>query len=644
MRKREPMKTSTKIFISLSVLFLGFLVWELYPSIIPVLTHKTHQGLLSAFFLNTHQPANRALYITSHSGTETITPTGIVLLALIGALLVTLRFMKPGTSNAHGSAKPATRKEARQFRPRRALAFVQTPPFSRRTQAVIVYQPPHKQHQLEQRLLLGRYHGRDISLSQEQQQQYVLLTARIGAGKTAGPIMRNLLRERGLRSLFITDAKGELVALTAGWLSQFLEVRVFAPLDASKSDGYNPLTHVNTVQDALQLSQCWASNTGGGEGHGADAKFWMSMVVRALNACILHLRATEPNAPFSRLAELLSQHTYEELRRILMATKSQKAKREAIAFFDGLDRNDKLVAGMMADLGNRFQLFLDDQACQATSANAIDFAAMAERPIALFLEIPPYGAEMCAPLFATMIMQMWTEWEIRAGKEPDRMLPLPIQCYLDEFANLGKIYNLSTHFTTMRAMGIGLFIVIQSFSQIKALYGEAMRDIMLTNCGTHLLLPGGGDEECHYYSRRIGDTTVRTMSQTSTPIGWGTSQTSYTESEVRRPLYKPEELRTMAQNEMLVLPARHPAMIVKTMPYDRDREVRKRAGLPFPHTTVYATPPDPNNPGRPTGGLTGGQLPGPAGQQGSNAGRVVNANPADDNDDDENLWPGYAPE
>ncbi len=634
------MKPITKIFCGLLVLFLGFLTWELYPSIAAVVTHKTHQGLLSAILLNTDQPANRALYTTSSGGGEQITLTGVILLVLIGALLVCLTFMKPGTTGSHGTAKNATRRDMRNFRPRRSFAFVQAPVAPR---AVAAYQPPRKQRQVEQRLLLGRYQGRDISLSQEQQQQYVLLTAMIGMGKTAGPIMRNLLREQGLRSLFITDAKGELVPLTAGWLSQFYQVIVFAPLDASQSDGYNPLKHVNSAQDAMQLSQCWAYNTGGGEGHGADAKFWMSMVIRALNACILHLRATEPDAPFSRLAQLLSQHTYEEFKRVLLATKSAKAKAEAVAFFDGMDRNDKLIAGMMADLGNRFQLFLDDEACQTTSYNSIDFKAMAERPIAFYLVIPTYGAELCAPLFATLIMQMWTEWEIRARKEPDRKLPLPVQCYMDEFANLGKIYQLSTHFTTMRSMRIGLFIVLQSFSQIKDLYGEPMRNVMLTNCGTHLLLPGAGLEECEYYSRRIGDTTVQTTAQTVTGGDlFGGGQRSYTTSETRRRLYTPEELRTMSQNEMLVLPARHAPMIVKTIPYDHDREVRDRANLPFVHATVRPEPPDPFGPSGPAAG-PGEQLPGPGGpaQAGGNTGRVVNANPDEDDDD---SWPGYAPE
>lgn len=469
----------------------------------------------------------------------------------------------------------------------------------------------------EQRLLLGTYGFSTITLSQALQQQNVLLTAMIGSGKTFGLIMRNLLRECGRRSLFISDVKAELVRKCAGYLSRFYEVWVFSPLDASQSDGYNPLMHIHDAQDALQFAQTWASNTGGapGEIKGGDAKFWMAMVIRAINMAVLHLRAAEPDAPFSRLADILSQYTYEELRAVFANTPSQLARREARQFFDGLDRNDKIIAGLMADLGTRFQLFLNDNARQTTAHNTIDFVAMAERPVALFLAIPPRGAEMCAPLFACFMSHMWTEWEMRAERAPGGVLPMKIECYMDEFANLGRIYNFKEHLTTMRHTDVGLIIVIQSFSQINDLYGQAVRNILQTNTGTHLLLRGAGLEETEYYSRRIGDTTVQTTSTTTRGSGLMAEHT-FTTSETGRRLYKPEELRTMEQNKMLVLGSSAHPIMVSTKSYERDRAVRDLADLPFAHVVVrpqpYVPPAAPSSSTAPRGAVGG---PGAGGQQ-----------------------------
>ncbi len=597
------------LFILLAAL-ASWMTWYWYPVWYPYVTHQKTHGLINAVFLARPDPSRAINYPDGMP-----TPATWILLVLLLLVGITVYGLTTGTSSVHGSARRANRRDTRHYRahrgnrrtlrPPRGLAVMLAPGGMR----LVSYRPGWlrlKAQDKEQRLLLGSYGLTTISLPQWLQQQNVLLTAMIGSGKTFGLIMRNLLRECGRRSLFISDVKAELVRKCAGYLSRFYEVWIFAPLKASESDGYNPLMHVHTTQDALQLAQCWASNTG--DGKGSDAKFWMLLVIRALNAAILHLRAAEPGAPFSRLADLLSQSTYEELRSILMASPSQIARREARQFFDALDRNEKIVAGLMADLGNRFQLFLDDNVRQTTAYNTIDFTAMAERPVALFLAIPPRGAEMCAPLFACFMSHMWNEWELRAEQEPGGVLPLNIQCYLDEFANLGKIYNFKEHLTTMRHTGVGLILVLQSFSQIDDLYGKPLRNILLANTGTHLLLRGAGQEATEFYSRRIGDTPVKTTSSTTSGTGLFSGRRSFTTSETRRRLYTPEELRTMKQNQMLVLGSAAPPMMVSTKSYEQDRVVRHLADLPFSRVTVRPepyTPPSPGNSAAPHPPLAG---------------------------------------
>lgn len=348
-------------------------------------------------------------------------------------------------------------------------------------------------------------------------------------------------------------------------------------------------------------------------------------------------------------------YAYDELKAVLLAAKSDKAKRQAYVFFTEMDKHDKLQSGMMADLGNRFQLFLDDEAVKATSYNTIDFRTMTERPIALFLQIPARMASLCRPLFSVFIMQMWNEWEARAEEEPNGKLPFKIECYMDEFANVGHIPDFENHYTTMRDLGIGLLLVIQAHEQLSKLYGDQLRKVFLTNCGTHVLLPGGGLEECEYYSKRIGDTTVQSTSHTVKGGGlFGGGEHSMTTSEKTRPLYTVGELRVIPEGQMLMMPAQLAPLMLKIVPYYEDREVRERADLPYAHVTVRqepatSTPPTrPNSrPTTPSSGPTMGtwgktpprptQLP--PWQRGGNTGRVVNSNP-----DDDDSWPPYAPE
>lgn len=609
---------------------IGFFGWYYLPLFWPYITHQKTHGLLLAFLDYQKQPGRA---ITDSASMPT--PTGIVLLLVLGMTGIRVWIaMQWKTSKVHGSAGKATRRDTRQYHAPRRFAFagaVAAPPAST---ALAPVRSQKRGRKPEQWMILGRYQGQIISLSQKQQCENVALTAPIGAGKTVLVILRNLLREVGLRSLFIADVKAELVRKAAGYLSQFYTVWIFAPGRASQSNGYNPLAHVKDIRDAQALADCWLENTGKDKGN----DFWMKATRRLFVAAILHLRATEPHAPFHRLADILSGMTYEEQKRLLTKSPHSTAREQARTAFDSMDKNERMAGAIMADMGTRFDLLMDSEIQKATSYNDIHFAAMAEKPVALFLSIPPRDTERCHALMAVFTMQMFSEWEARAEVAPGGRLPLPIQCYLDEFANLGHIYGLTGHLTTMRHIGVGLLLVLQAFSQLDERYGMAVRKTVLTNCTTHLLLPGAGLEECEYYSARIGDTTVQTTSRTSTPGGYFSQQHSYTTGETRRRLYTPDELRTMEQGTMMVLGSSSQVMMVQTTPWYQDKETRSRADQPFSHTSVQVDVEAEDDTSGPSSG-TPAPLPGLS-APGGNTGRVVDA----DQDDDAGSRSFFAPE
>src|SRR5579859_6863638 len=93
-----------------------------------------------------------------------------------------------------------------------------------------------------------------IALNQRQQESHVLLVAPTGNGKTSCIIIPNLLYENGRRSLFINDIKGELVDKCAGALAQRHHCFIFAPTRPARSHHYNPLAHVQDMNDAEDLA------------------------------------------------------------------------------------------------------------------------------------------------------------------------------------------------------------------------------------------------------------------------------------------------------------------------------------------------------------------------------------------------------
>jgi type IV secretion system protein VirD4 len=576
------MKWPRKVFFLLLLALIGWLVVWLYPFVQPLLQHPPKSGWLTLIVHN---------LLTSKQNQDLIhSPMLWILLCIGGLMLLMMEIeMRTRRTDTHGSAHPATRSEIRPF-----VHITQRFPRVPRLPHVPLPRvgsskhPAKRQRSVpEARLVLGTSRGKVISLSEEQQESNVFLVAPIGAGKTSLIVIRNILRERGTRSLLIPDVKGELVRVTAGAVAGHHEVRVFDPVHPDRSDGYNPLAYIHTIEDAQEYARCWVANTGK-----SPEEFWLDAARDLMAWTMMHLSAAEPQAPFGRIADILCGLTYPRLKSAFLTSPAQKVRELALPFFDYMDKNPKLIGSLMVDLSTRFQLLVSDHVRDITARNEIDFLAMTERPVALYLSIPRRYAERYQPLLACMVMQMFATWEEQADTSPTGRLPHQIMCYMDEFANLGYIPNMSGYITTARHTGVGILLAVQNYAQLDEKYGRAVRESILTNTKTHLLLPGGGLEETEYYSRRIGNTTVRTETHSVSGSGIEKRET-WTQGETGRRLMTPDELRTMAADEMLMINATTAPMVLRTTPYYRDREVMHRANLPFPHVRVYQGSPTP---------------------------------------------------
>src|SRR6266699_2727125 len=542
------MKWPRKIFFVLWLALIGWLVVWLYPFVQPLVQHPPTHGWLTLLVhnvLNTKQNQNM-LY----------GPMTWVLVGIIGLMVLMMEIeTRTRRTTTHGSAHAASRREIRPFvhAPERLPHLAHLPRLPRL---------PHVRHTAP-------------AVQRQQQESNVLLTAPIGAGKTARVIVPNLLEEQGHRSLFISDVKGELVRLTAGKVSQSHDVWVFSPVKPQESEGYNPLAFMRSVEDAQEFARCWVANTGK-----SKEAFWPNSAIKLMTATLLHLRAAESDAPFSRVADILCTMPYEEMKRTLTTSPSRQARDEVTTFFAYMDKNPKLVGSLMADVGTRFQLLASEHIRVVTARNDIDFAAMADRPIALYLSIPRRYQERYQPLLACFMMQMFAAWEERAEQGPTGQLPRGIMCYLDEFANLGFIPNISGYISTARHTRVALLLVLQSFNQLDEKYGEAVRKNILANTVTHLLLPGAGQEETEYYSRRIGNTTVRTETHSTSGSGVDARET-WTQGETGRRLMTPDELRTMPEDHMLMVSSRVAPLVLRTKLYYLVRRLAQLANLPF---------------------------------------------------------------
>lgn len=497
----------------------------------------------------------------------------------------------------HGSSGYAPRHVLRQFRAPRShpfLSLVQAPASlaagTVRTLGALPHNARVRRSLLKTALFhVGTYRHRMIVLREKLQEEHVLIVGPTGSRKSILLMIRNLLYEAQTvtRSVFVADLKNELFRLTAGAMAQTHQVWRFAPTDPAHSHGYNPLAYVKDATDANMLAACWVRNTG----ESKDDPFWATCARFLIASVILHLHATEPHAPFSRVADYISGKSFPQLRDILTHSPSPEARRKAENFLHNMSLSDRLVGSVMTDIGGRFELFDSPNVREATAINEIDFGEMVDAPTALYLSIPRSEVEMYRPLMACFSMQMFRTWEQRAAQEGT--LPRGIACYLDEFANIGYIPGYAQFVPTARYLRVALLMVIQNFSQVDERYGREASETIRENANTHLLLPGAGLRECTYYSQRIGDTTVRTWSRSSRGSSWWGTDDTWTEGEARRRLLTPEELRTMPERTMLMLRSSLPAILPKGTPYYEDKRVAHLANIPYHVTHMHKQPPAP---------------------------------------------------
>ena len=93
-----------------------------------------------------------------------------------------------------------------------------------------------------------------------------------------------------------------------------------------------------------------------------------------------------------------------------------------------------------------------------------------------------------------------------------RRLPVHVRFILDEFANIGQIPQFDKLIATIRSREISASIILQSQSQLKAIYRDNA-DTIVGNCDTMLFLGGKEKTTLKEISEILGKETIDSFNQ-----------------------------------------------------------------------------------------------------------------------------------
>ena len=355
----------------------------------------------------------------------------------------------------------------------------------------------------------------------------VLVVGGSGSGKTRFFIKPNLLQCDSKDfpvSFVVTDPKGSIVVECGNaLLKNGYKLKILNTINFSKSMHYNPFSYVHSEKDILKLVTTLMSNTKG-DGSGGDP-FWEKSERLLLTALIayLHYEAPAEEQNFATLLEMLNtmqvSEDDEEFQNPVDLLFEDLARKKPTSFAGRQYKLYKLAAGKTAksiliSCGARLAPFDIQELRDLTMYDELELDMLGDRKTTLFLIMSDTDST-----FNFLISMVYTQlFNLLCDKADDKYggkLPVHVRCLIDECANIGQIPNLEKLVATIRSREISACLVLQTRSQLKAIYKDHA-DTIVGNMDSQVFLGGSEPTTLKELSEALGKETIDSFNTSDT--------------------------------------------------------------------------------------------------------------------------------
>ena len=348
----------------------------------------------------------------------------------------------------------------------------------------------------------------------------VLVIGGSGSGKTRFFVKPNLMQcvsKDYPTSFVITDPKGSLI----GELGQLLvrcgyRVKVLNTINFSKSMRYNPFRYIHSEKDILKLVNTLICNTKG-EGEKSAEDFWIKSERLLYSALIGYIwyEAPDDEMNFTTLLEMINASEARE--------DDPEFQSHVDLMFERLEEKDpehfavrqykkfllsagKTRSSILISCGARLAPFDIKELRDLMETDEMELDTIGDRKTALFVIISDTDDtfNFVVSILYTQLFNLLCD---KADDEYGGRLPVHVRCLLDEFANIGQIPKFEKLIATIRSREISASIILQSQSQLKAIYKDNA-DTIVGNCDTTLFLGGKEKTTLKEMSEILGKETI----------------------------------------------------------------------------------------------------------------------------------------
>lgn len=343
----------------------------------------------------------------------------------------------------------------------------------------------------------------------------VLVIGGSGSGKTRFFVKPNLMQMHS--SYVVTDPKGTIVLECGKMLENHgYEIKILNTINFKKSMKYNPFAYLKSEKDILKMVQTIIANTKG-EGEKAGEDFWIKAEKLYYTALIgyIYYEAPREEKNFKTLLDMIDASEVREddesymnpIDRLFEALEKKHPTHFAVKQY----KKYKLAAGKTAksiliSCGARLAPFDIEELRELMSEDEMALDTIGDKKTALFVIISDTD-DTFNFVVSIMYSQLFNLLCDKADDVYGGRLPVHVRFLLDEFANIGLIPKFEKLIATIRSREISASIILQSQSQLKAIYKDHA-DTIIGNCDSTLFLGGKEKTTLKELSETLGKETI----------------------------------------------------------------------------------------------------------------------------------------
>jgi type IV secretion system protein VirD4 len=433
--------------------------------------------------------------------------------------------------------------------------------------------------------------------------EHVFVFAPTRSGKGVSLVLPNLLSWP--HSVLVHDMKGENWVLSAGWRSRELG-SLCIKFDPTCADGsgarYNPLFEIRMgdqeVRDAQNVADILVDPNGD-----RIRDHWDRTAHSLLVGVMLHVLYAEAEKTLAGCARFLARpdRPIDTALEVMLATehappshpgwedpvsngRSRVHPVAAAAARALLDKSPNERSGVLSTALSFLDLYRDPILARNTEVSdfALEDLVTNERPVSLYLTVPPSDLSRTRPLVRLLLNQACRRLTERMDFAQGRGRGTgkhPLLLMLDEFPALGKLQFFQESLAYLAGYDIRAMLITQDLSQHQGVYGK--QESITANCHVRIAFAANKPETADLLSQMAGDTSVP-HEQISYRGGGLVRDRSVTQQEVRRRLLTPDEaMRIDPDHEVMFVAGQQP-IYARKLRYFADKELLRRAATQSP--------------------------------------------------------------